>query len=68
MPVYNPARYRFHQLEVRNVVKVRGQIRVDDVRVTRSQQVMHLLNRAERIALGPIRVLLGRQICFDDRS
>ena len=52
---------------VRNAVEVRGQIRVDDVRVTRVQQAVHLLDRGERVALGPIAVLLGRQVSFEDR-
>jgi hypothetical protein len=66
--VYHPTCHRFEKFLVRDAVKVRGQIRVDDLRVTRVQQAMHLADRAQCVALGPIRVLLGLQIRLEDRS
>jgi len=52
---------------VRNRVKVPGKIRVNDLRMTRVQQAVYLPDRRQSIALGPIRVLLGLQVCLEDR-
>ena len=42
VPINDPTRHRLHQLGVRDGVEVRGEIRVDDLRMTRFQQAMHL--------------------------
>ena len=66
VPVNDAARHGAEKFNMRNGVEVRGQIRVDDVRVSRTKQAVHLPNRGERIARGPIPVLLIRQVGFED--
>ena len=67
VPVNDPARHRLEKFGVWNGVEIRGQIRVNDVRVAGVEQAVHLLDRGERVALGPIAVLLGGQVGFEDR-
>ena len=59
VPVNYPARHRGEKFRVWNRVKIRGEIRVDDLRMTRIEQAVHLLDRAEGVATGPISVLFG---------
>ena len=44
-PVNYPARYASHQLGVRDRVKVRRQVGIDDLTVTRIDELVHALNR-----------------------
>ena len=66
-PVNYPARHRCEKFRVWDRVKIRGKIRVDDLRITRIEQAVHLLDRGEGVAPGPISVLFGWQVGLEDR-
>jgi len=48
LPIDDPRCHTLHQPGVRNRVKVLRQIRVHDIRISRSQQFIHFLNRILR--------------------
>ena len=62
----DPARHRFHQWSVRNLIEVATQIGVDHGRVPKIDQAIDGLDRIQRILAGAVRILLGLQVGFED--
>src|SRR6266568_2852814 len=52
---------------MRNRVEVLGQIRVHDIRITRMQQLIHLLDRILRTLPRPVAISIRLQVRFPDR-
>src|SRR5580698_7915755 len=56
-----------HQLGMWDGVEVLGQIRVNDIRVTLMQQLIHLLHRILRTPLRPVGVSTRLQVRLENR-
>ena len=67
VPIDNSTGNRLHQLGVRDRVVVRGEIRIDDLRVTRVEQAMHLPDCIVRVPVRAVGILLRRQVGLKDR-
>ena len=66
-PVYDPARYRFHQFGVGNAPKEIREVGIDDFPVSAKQQLLHCDRRLLGVPPWPIGVLFGWKVGFKDR-
>jgi len=61
LPIEDPTRHRLHRLGVRDRIEVRGEIRVNDLRMTLLQQAVHLPDRDHPLWWQPICLRLSGQ-------
>jgi hypothetical protein len=67
MPIADAPGHRSHQLGVGDAVEVAGQVRVDDVRMPRTEQPVDLPDGIQGAAFGSIGVLLRLKVGLEDR-
>ena len=67
MPITDPARHRFHELDVRNAVEVPAQVSVNHLSMPGVEQRHNLPDGIQGTSSGSVRVLLGRQVGLEDR-
>src|SRR5271167_2538408 len=63
----DPASHRLQKLGVRNIVKVTAEIRINDLPMTRVDQLVGVLYCVQCAAVRPIGVLLRLQVGLEDR-
>jgi hypothetical protein len=63
----DPASHRPHKLGVWNTIKVATEIRINDLPMTRVDQLVDVLYCVQRTAVRPIGILLRRQVSLEDR-
>jgi hypothetical protein len=68
VPIDDPPYHRLHQLGVRDRVEVRGQIRVNNLRMPRCKQAVNLPDRIVRVPIRTVGVLLRWQVGLKDRA
>ena len=63
----DPASHRLQKLGVRNTVKVTDEISIDDLSMSRFDQLVNVLYCVQRAAVYPIGILLRLQVGLEDR-
>src|SRR5271167_773286 len=63
----DPASHRLHKLGMWNTIKVAAKIRINDLTMTRVDQLVDALYCVQRTAVRPIGILLRLQIGLEDR-
>jgi hypothetical protein len=64
--VDNPASHRPHELGMGNTIKVAAEIRINDLPMSRFDQLVDVLYGVQRAAVRPIGVLFPRQVGLED--
>jgi hypothetical protein len=65
--VDDPASHRPHKLGMWNTIKVAAEIRINDLPMTRVNQLVDVLYCVQCAAVSPIGILLGLQVGLKDR-
>jgi hypothetical protein len=63
----DPASHRLHELGVWNTIKVAAEIRINDLPMTRIDQLVDVLYCVQCAAVRPIGILLRLQVGLEDR-